>query len=486
MGVFSDVWPVFLRRHDVSTTAIGLLSALSWAWSLKMLWSPLVDRYGDARHWIAAALCTMAAALGLLGTVDAGALGPALLALLALYCLASATQDIAIDGYTIGLTPHGAEGPVTSMRVAAYRVGTLAAGTGLLFLPRQIGWDGTFAAAALASLAMALAVLACPRVGRAPGERRALLPALRRWLEQPGVAGGARLHPALPRRRPRDGPDGEALLGGRRLQRRAEIGRLRSARSARDAVGRRGRRRRGGAPRHPARAARGSASWRWPRTSPTRWPRCRRRRLAGVVAASLVESLCSGLAGVGFLSFLMRITDREHAAAHYAVLTRSTPSRRIVSAPSGWLVEQLGYAPYFALTAFSPCPPSPSCRRRGAGCRGRQRAQRVLRTGFGGSAPDRWIQSSGTPASFASTSSSSSRRSARSTSSRWRRISWRSGRTSGSSRRTGRPARARGRHLPGIRPLSELGHVLLGLVERVLGGLQVAAGGGEALLPLLT
>ena len=45
MGVYADVWPVFLRRQDVSNTVIGLLSSLYLAWSVKVLWSPLVDRY---------------------------------------------------------------------------------------------------------------------------------------------------------------------------------------------------------------------------------------------------------------------------------------------------------------------------------------------------------------------------------------------------------------------------------------------------------
>ena len=56
MGVFTKLLPVFLRRHDVSLTAIGGLSGLALAWSLKALWSPLIDRYGERRQWIAGAL----------------------------------------------------------------------------------------------------------------------------------------------------------------------------------------------------------------------------------------------------------------------------------------------------------------------------------------------------------------------------------------------------------------------------------------------
>ena len=54
MGVFVDVVPVWLRSQGVDLESIGWLSLLGLAWSAKVLWSPLVDRYGDRRTWIAA------------------------------------------------------------------------------------------------------------------------------------------------------------------------------------------------------------------------------------------------------------------------------------------------------------------------------------------------------------------------------------------------------------------------------------------------
>ena len=62
---------------------------------------------------------------------------------LALFCAASATQDVAIDAYTIGLVARGEEGPANAVRIAAYRVGLLAAGGGLLLLPGRVGWPAT-------------------------------------------------------------------------------------------------------------------------------------------------------------------------------------------------------------------------------------------------------------------------------------------------------------------------------------------------------
>jgi PAT family beta-lactamase induction signal transducer AmpG len=357
MGVYADVWPVFLRRHDVSNAAIGLLSSLSFAWSAKVLWSPLVDRYGDARHWIATALCAMAAALAVLASADPLALGPALFAVFALFCLASATQDIAIDAYTIGLTPRGEEGPVNSVRVAAYRVGLIGAGTGLLFLPGLVGWSGAFAGAAVALALMAVCALACPPV-RVDGEaRREPVAALRRWLAQPGAPGvlafillyrvGDRAMGPMLRPFWVDGGFSNeeiglyanglgqlatlvgALLGG------GVVARYGIARALL-ALG----------------AAALASNFAYALVALPSAP-----GLRAVVAASLVESLCGGLASVAFLSFLMRITDKEHAAAHYALLTAVYAlSGSLVSAPSGVLAERLGYAGYFAATALLALP----------------------------------------------------------------------------------------------------------------------------------
>lgn len=106
MGLYMDVWPVYFRRQGVSLSELGLLAALSIAWSAKVLWSPLVDRFGDRRQWIAGALLAMSGCLAMLATHPTEAaigITPAVWFALALFCAASATQDIAIDAYTIGL-----------------------------------------------------------------------------------------------------------------------------------------------------------------------------------------------------------------------------------------------------------------------------------------------------------------------------------------------------------------------------------------------
>jgi PAT family beta-lactamase induction signal transducer AmpG len=77
----------------------------------------------------------------------------------------------------------------------------------------------------------------------------------------------------------------------------------------------------------------------------------------GVYAAALIESLCGGLASAAFLSYLMRICQREHAAVEYALLTAAYRLLGIPAASlSGFLAERLDYAVYFALTAAMALP----------------------------------------------------------------------------------------------------------------------------------
>jgi len=63
------------------------------------------------------------------------------------------------------------------------------------------------------------------------------------------------------------------------------------------------------------------------------------------------------LASAAFLSYLMNICQREHAAVQYALLTAAYRLPGIPAASlSGFLTERLDYAIYFALTAAMALP----------------------------------------------------------------------------------------------------------------------------------
>jgi len=358
MGIFRDLLPVYFRRHDVPLPAFGWLSFLYIAWSAKVMWSPLVDRFGERRHWIAGAMGTMAiCCLGLASVDEPAALGVFLWVCIGLYCLASATQDVAIDAYSIGLADRGEEGPFNSMKATAYRIGVLVAGGGLFFLPRFVGWDGTFVVAAGLSLAFAVSVHFAPAVPVPRESRAATLAPLRRWLSQGGAlpvflfvllyrvgdqAMGPMVKPFLVDRGFLDEEIGlinmafgvgatiaGAVLGGICVA-RFGIGRMLWWMGGIALASNLG---------YAAAAG-------FPETG-----------RVGVYAASAVESFTAGLAAAAFLSYLMRIAEKQHAAVQYALLTAVYAlAGSFIGLPSGWLTERIGYAAYFALTAGLALP----------------------------------------------------------------------------------------------------------------------------------
>ena len=71
----------------------------------------------------------------------------------------------------------------------------------------------------------------------------------------------------------------------------------------------------------------------------------------------MIESFTSGLGTAAFLSFLMNICDKEHAAVQYASLSAlfGVPPA-LAGAVSGWAVSTIGYAAYFAFTVVLALP----------------------------------------------------------------------------------------------------------------------------------
>jgi len=357
MGVFQHVLSVYFRRHGVSLAEIGMLTALGYAWTAKPLWSPLVERIGTRQAWIRGALLAMAAALAAIAWLPANPIGGAVVAAVAIYCIASATQDIAIDGYTIGLVDRGREGPANAVRTTAYRIGLALAGSGLLLLPEWIGWRETFLAAAALTIAFAASLSLAPPIALPPSTERRPLHSLRAWLWRPGVLpvlafvilfriGDRAMGPMLPTFWVDRGfSDAEIALLANLLGAGATI------------VGAIA----GGV--WVARAGIVPALWgtgafalvsNLVYAAAAAWPESGR---IGVYVASLVEAVSSGAVGAAFVSYLMRICEREHAAVQYAVLTGLYASvGTMLASYSGRITEATGYAGYFALTALFAAP----------------------------------------------------------------------------------------------------------------------------------
>ena len=357
-GIVVDNLPVYFRTHGVSLTEIGMMSLLGMPWTLKVLWAPLVDRFGERRQWIAAALVTLAALSFAIPLLDPTRPTIWLWAILLAFTTASATQDIAIDAYTIGLLAPGEEGVANGVRVSAYRAALIVGGGGLVALAAWAGWRAVFWTTALALVVLAVLAARSPRVGRvaAPGARQAWLAPLWAWLRRPGAPivflfvltyklGDASIGPMIKPFWVDRGLSVQEIalvsttfgvvasvlgaLAGGVLTSRWGILRGLAVLGVAQAVSNLG---------YAAAAATGAGR-------------------AGIYTASLIESFTGGLGTAAFLSFLMNVCDKEQAATEYALLSAIfSLTRTLAGSLSGLGTSRLGYAPYFAATFVLALP----------------------------------------------------------------------------------------------------------------------------------
>ncbi|MBF0368322.1 MAG: AmpG family muropeptide MFS transporter [Magnetococcales bacterium] len=160
---------LWMAEYGVSRTTIGLFALAGTPYTLKFLWSPLIDRMplpfltrwlGRRRGW---AIFTQ---LGLIGSIlGLGLTDPAvdpgltaLFALLTAFC--SASQDIVIDAYRVEILEERQYGAGAAMIVLGYRIGMLVSGAGALYLATFTSWFVTYAVmAALIGVGMVTILL---------------------------------------------------------------------------------------------------------------------------------------------------------------------------------------------------------------------------------------------------------------------------------------------------------------------------------------
>src|SRR5438105_13603680 len=182
-----DNFPIYFRLHGVSLGLIGALSLLRTPWWAKVFWSPLVDQIGARRQWIRAALIAMAAALLVVAALPAAPVGLPLVVALFAFTTAAATQDVAVDAYTIELLAPGEEGVANGVRVSAYRAALIFAGGVLVALAGRAGWPVTFAVGAVGLLVLALGVGRSPLTDHRPQPPRVWARSLQAWVSRPGA-----------------------------------------------------------------------------------------------------------------------------------------------------------------------------------------------------------------------------------------------------------------------------------------------------------
>ena len=126
---------IFLKDLGASNQLIGLTSFLYLPWTLKGLWGPVVDLYSTKRRWIlwmelvCTALFFMLAICSFSSDIIAISI-----ALFALIAFASATHDIAIDGFYLDGLDKNQQAFYVGFRTTTYKISWLVGNGGLVFL----------------------------------------------------------------------------------------------------------------------------------------------------------------------------------------------------------------------------------------------------------------------------------------------------------------------------------------------------------------
>ena len=187
--VFSTL-SAWLATAGIQRTSIGLLSYVSFAYSMKFLWAPVIDRVdlpvlarwlGRRRSWMV--LSQVAVIAGLLGMSQGN---PAESLFFIVVCalvtaFASATQDIVVDSWRIDAAPTERQGVMLAAYQLGYAVARAFAGAGALYVAQGAGWSLAYGAMAALMLVGLGAAFLAPRQDpvAVEGERRSPAATLR-------------------------------------------------------------------------------------------------------------------------------------------------------------------------------------------------------------------------------------------------------------------------------------------------------------------
>jgi MFS transporter, PAT family, beta-lactamase induction signal transducer AmpG len=164
-SLVNTVSVALFKTLEISNSQIGLFTSLFYLpWAIKFLWAPIIDYFSTRRKWI----IVMQGVLAILVSILALCIFslqpfPVLCFIFALIAFASATYDIACDGYYLDTLNKAEQSLYIGWRNTAYKMAWLFASGFLVYLAGQIasnnkfllmnsnnmGWSIAFAIAAL-------------------------------------------------------------------------------------------------------------------------------------------------------------------------------------------------------------------------------------------------------------------------------------------------------------------------------------------------
>ncbi|MBP9679821.1 MAG: AmpG family muropeptide MFS transporter [Bacteriovorax sp.] len=364
LGLTSGTLQAWMKTENIDLGTIGLFSLVGIPYTLKFIWSPLMDRYippllGRRRGWILLSQIGLVITIIALGFSDPK-LTPKYIAFFAV-CVAffSASQDIAVDAYRAEILEEEELGAGASLYIMGYRLAMIVSGALALILADHLSWSTVY-------LIMAL----CMTVGIigsifGPEPKNNLPPkSLGEAIYKPFVeffkrAGAIEMLIFILIYKV-DVAFAMALTTPFMMDlgfTKTDVGAVLKGVGMIATIG--------------GTLLGGALLSKW-KIKKSLWVFGILQALSGfsffllakvghsypmMMAAICVENVCSGLATAAFTAFMMNLCDKRFTATQYALLTSFMAITRImVQTPSGYIAKALGWEMYFIISIVISIP----------------------------------------------------------------------------------------------------------------------------------
>lgn len=139
----------WMKDENIDLTTIGALSLVGLPYTLKFLWSPLLDRFqipflGRRRGWMVIFQSLLVLTIWSLSTVSPKENLTFVLGISFLIAFFSASQDIVLDAYRREILPDEELGLASSLYIFGYRMALLVSGAFALNLADHFAWKQVY------------------------------------------------------------------------------------------------------------------------------------------------------------------------------------------------------------------------------------------------------------------------------------------------------------------------------------------------------
>ncbi len=372
---------IFYKNLGVSNTDIALYTSwLYLPWVVKPLWSPVVDLLGTKRAWVVLLQGTVGLAFAALALViPASAFFLLTLTMFWLMAFASATHDIAADGFYLLALPEKSQAAYVGIRSVFYRAAMIAGQGGLVLVagllsartgdPRR-AWMVVFGMLAMGFIGLCFwhrFVLPRPE-SDGPAEQgislfTGFLTTFKSFFARPGIALALgflltfRLGESQAIKLVTPFLLDPGAKGGLGLT-TAQVGLAYGTIGVLSLTV-------GGIVGGFAISRMGLKRWLWPMTVAVHVPNLafvylaafRPSGLATVATAIAIEQFGYGFGFTAYIMFMVMIAEGTHKTAHYAIATGFMAlGMMLPGMASGWIQERLGYFHFFIWVCCATVP----------------------------------------------------------------------------------------------------------------------------------